>query len=49
MKDKIINQLEEQALKLRQKTFQAFIDKKEAHLGGSFSIVKLSYVYIIKY
>lgn len=41
MKDKIINQLEEQALKLRQKTFQAFIDKKEAHLGGSFSMIEI--------
>ena len=28
------------ALKLRQNTLEAFIKKKEAHLGGSFSIIE---------
>jgi len=31
----------ERALKLRQKTFQAFVDHGEAHLGGSFSMIEL--------
>ena len=34
---KKFNQL---ALKLRQNTLRAFIQKKEAHLGGSFSIIE---------
>jgi len=29
------------SLKLRQKTFSAFIEKREAHLGGSFSIIEI--------
>ena len=30
-----------QAKKLRQKTFLAFIEKGEAHLGGSFSMIEI--------
>lgn len=30
----------DKAFKLRQKTFLSFIEKKEAHLGGSFSIIE---------
>jgi len=30
-----------EALKLRQKTFKAFIDHGEAHLGGSFSMIEI--------
>ncbi len=33
--------LEEKALKLRQKTFNAFIEHGEAHLGGSFSMIEM--------
>ena len=33
--------LVEKALKLRQQTFQAFVEHGEAHLGGSFSIIEL--------
>ena len=32
--------LEEKAKKLRQNTFLTFIEKGEAHLGGSFSIIE---------
>ena len=31
----------DKSLKLRQETFQAFIDHGEAHLGGSFSIIEM--------
>ncbi|HIL26285.1 MAG TPA: hypothetical protein EYG21_02670, partial [Nitrospinaceae bacterium] len=31
----------DQALKLRQDTFNAFIEHGEAHLGGSFSIIEM--------
>ena len=37
----IIKALEQKALKLRQKTFDAFIKKGEAHLGGSFSMIEI--------
>ena len=38
--------LEEKAKNLRQKTFLAFIEKGEAHLGGSFSMIEiLIYLY----
>ena len=41
-----IEKLKKQALKLRQMTFNAFIKKREAHLGGSFSMIEiLLYVY----
>ena len=33
--------LRHKALKLRQETFSAFIEKKEAHLGGSFSLIEI--------
>ena len=33
--------LKEKSLKLRQETFKMFIEKKEAHLGGSFSIIEI--------
>lgn len=33
-------ELGEKAKKLRQKTFQSFIEKGEAHLGGSFSMIE---------
>ena len=36
-----IKKLEEKALSLRQKTFDAFIEKGEAHLGGSFSMIEI--------
>jgi len=36
-----INILSKKALKLRQETFKAFIEKGEAHLGGSFSIIEI--------
>ena len=32
--------LEKKAKKLRQDTFLAFIQKGEAHLGGSFSMIR---------
>ena len=36
----------DKAKKLRQDTFIAFIEKGEAHLGGSFSIIEiLIYLY----
>ena len=31
----------QKAKKLRQQTFMAFIKKKEAHLGGSFSMIEI--------
>lgn len=40
MKQKILN-LEKKALKLRQDTFKAFVEKNEAHLGGSFSMIEI--------
>lgn len=36
-----IQKLNKKALKLRQNTFDAFIKKGEAHLGGSFSIIEI--------
>ena len=33
--------LSKQALKLRQDTFNAFVEKGEAHLGGSFSMIEI--------
>ena len=36
-----IDRLKKIALNLRQKTFKAFVETKEAHLGGSFSIIEL--------
>jgi transketolase len=36
-----ISDLKKKALKLRRKTFQAFIEKSEAHLGGSFSMIEI--------
>ena len=33
--------LEKKAKKLRQDTFLAFIEKGEAHLGGSFSLIEI--------
>lgn len=36
-----LKKLEQKALKLRQKTFVAFIEKGEAHLGGSFSMIEI--------
>jgi transketolase len=38
---KNLNYLEYKAKKLRIKTFKAFIEKKEAHLGGSFSMIEI--------
>jgi transketolase N-terminal domain/subunit len=38
--------LEQKALELRQKTFDAFVEKGEAHLGGSFYMIEvLLFVY----
>ena len=36
-----IKNLKDKCLKLRQKTFLSFIEKGEAHLGGSFSIIEI--------
>lgn len=36
-----IKKLNEEALKLRRDTFEAFIKKGEAHLGGSFSLIEI--------
>ena len=33
--------LKKKALNLRRNTFKAFIQKGEAHLGGSFSIIEI--------
>ena len=42
----IFKKLEQKALELRQKTFDAFVEKGEAHLGGSFSMIEvLLFVY----
>ncbi len=47
--NKRINQLEKKCLKLRKDTFNEFLVKKEAHLGGSFSMIEiLVYLYEIK-
>ena len=35
-----INKLKQKAKNLRRKTFDAFIKYKEAHLGGSFSMIE---------
>ena len=40
MKKKYLDSLKKKALTLRQETFLAFIEKKEAHLGGSFSMIE---------
>jgi transketolase len=41
-----VKKLETEAKKLRQETFEAFIKRGEAHLGGSFSIIEiLIYLY----
>ncbi len=40
MKKDILN-LKKKALKLRQDTFKAFVETKEAHLGGSFSMIEI--------
>ena len=40
------NNLKKKALNLRKKTFLAFIEKGEAHLGGSFSMIEaLIFIY----
>ena len=36
-----MKKLEKKAFKLRQETFKAFIEKGEAHLGGSFSMIEI--------
>ena len=36
-----LKRLKDKSLKLRQETFRMFIEKKEAHLGGSFSIIEI--------
>lgn len=36
-----INKLKKKAFSLRQKTFKKFIEKGEAHLGGSFSLIEI--------
>ena len=36
-----INKLEKKCLKLRKDTFNQFLQKKEAHLGGSFSMIEI--------
>ena len=41
MRDIEIEKLKSKAIKLRQDTFLAFIEKGEAHLGGSFSIIEV--------
>ena len=38
---KKILDLERKALNLRQETLKAFIEKKEAHLGGAFSMIEI--------
>ena len=35
------NNLKKKAFRLRQKTFKKFIEKGEAHLGGSFSLIEI--------
>jgi len=41
MKTMLLNSLKLKAKKLRKKVFNAFIEKKEAHLGGSFSMIEI--------
>ena len=36
-----LKELKNKAAELRVKTFNAFIEKGEAHLGGSFSMIEL--------
>ena len=36
-----LKKLKKKAIDLRIKTFKAFIEKGEAHLGGSFSMIEL--------
>ena len=36
-----LENLKDKAVKLRQETFNAFIEKGEAHLGGSFSMIEI--------
>ena len=36
-----LDNLKNKAVKLRQETFNAFIEKGEAHLGGSFSMIEI--------
>ena len=44
-----VKDLEKKALKLRQETFQEFVRRGEAHLGGSFSMIEiLLYIYEVK-
>ena len=38
---KNLTKLKQKALELRQKTFNAFVETKEAHLGGSFSMIEI--------
>ena len=38
---KDLTKLKQKALELRQKTFKAFVETKEAHLGGSFSMIEI--------
>ena len=40
-KKKFFTDLKIKATKLRQDTFKAFIQKGEAHLGGSFSMIEI--------
>jgi transketolase len=44
-----IKKLQKKALRLRQKTFDAFIEKGEAHLGGSFSMIEILLTIYEKY
>ena len=41
MNIRLINKLKKKALELRRLTFLEFIKKKEAHLGGSFSMIEI--------
>ena len=44
-----ITKLQSKALNLRKKTFDAFIKKGEAHLGGSFSMIEILLAIFEKY
>ena len=44
-----ITKLQSKALSLRKKTFDAFIKKGEAHLGGSFSMIEILLAIFEKY
>ena len=44
---KKINQLKNKALDLRRKTLKMFV--REAHLGGSFSMIEIVLVYFLKF